>query len=190
MSDPSVMDKPYLSRDAYLLVAEQADDRTLLEMLSVNKNYHNEALFERIIKKRYPLLVRRKKKEESWKKFYIRMIYYLSSLVEQGLPYIPHPDFNPENLFISRSDKNFLMDTGLYYSAAVGDMNLVRHFINLGATNFDNAMASAAKGGYTDIVKYVTDLGATDFNRAMVGAAEGGQTNVVEYLKSLKDKHI
>ena len=160
-------------------------------MLSVNKNYCNEVLFERMMRKRYPLLVKYKNEEESWKRFYIRIIYYLSFLAEQGLPYIPHPLFDPEYLFNKykyedyKDYKEYLLDEGLNYAAGVGNMDLVRYFIDLGATNFDWAMSFAAGGGYLDVIKYLIGLGATDLENAMASASAGGHLAVVKYLVEL-----
>jgi hypothetical protein len=46
-----------------------ADDKTILNMLSVNKKFNDSIFFEKIMKKRYPLLIKYKKKKETWKFF-------------------------------------------------------------------------------------------------------------------------
>ena len=83
-----------LPKDIYLYLSDFADDRTILNMLSVNKEFYTEHYFERLLQRRYPLLIKYKTNEETWKRFYIRVIHNLSLLQEKfDFPYIPNPDF-------------------------------------------------------------------------------------------------
>lgn len=85
--------------DIYWLIAENADDRTTLEMLKLNKRF-DDTHFQKIINKRYPLLIRFKQENESWQDFYVRMIHFIALLQEKfQFPYIPHPKFNPEKFY-------------------------------------------------------------------------------------------
>ena len=180
------MSDPYVSKDAYMSILEKADDKTILNMLSVNKTYRNEELFERIMRKRYPLVIKYKKQEESWKKFYIRMIYYLSVLKEKyNFPYIPTPNFDPGYVFSLRRDEKYLIRLGLRYAAEAGDMDLIRYFVGLDNQGLDEAMAAAARQGHMDIVKYFVGLGSTAFDLALYSAARKGHLDLVKYLVSL-----
>ena len=97
-----------LTKDTYEYLLNFADDREVLHMLSVNKKFRNEELFEKIVKRRYPL-VSRFKKDKSWKEFYIQTIYYLSKLKEKfEIPYIPTLDFEPEVIYKSAKSPNHL----------------------------------------------------------------------------------
>lgn len=97
-----------LTKDTYEYLLNFANDREVLHMLSVNKKFRNEELFERIMKRRYPL-VSRFKKDKSWKEFYIQTIYYLSRLKEKfKIPYIPTLDFEPEVIYKSVKSPNYL----------------------------------------------------------------------------------
>ena len=177
---------PYISRDAYMSILEQADDRTILNMLSVNKTYHNKELFKRIMSRRYPLLIKYKNSNETWKKFYMRMTYYLSVLKEEyNLPYIPHQDFSPRYLYSHRHDRKYLTELAFRYAAGVGDINLVKYFIDEGVADLNPGMVSAAGGGHMDLVKYLISLGANNFNGAMSLAAYRGEMDMIKYLISL-----
>ena len=71
-----------LSHDMYEYLANFADDRTILNMLSVNRTYNNPILFQRIFHRKYPFLSKYKTTDESWKDFYVSMIYYIEKLKE------------------------------------------------------------------------------------------------------------
>ena len=44
-------------KNLYEYIVNFADDRTVLNMLSVNKQFHNQEFFKRILETRYPLLL-------------------------------------------------------------------------------------------------------------------------------------
>jgi hypothetical protein len=71
-----------LTRDTYEYILNFADDTTVLNMLSVNKKFRDEKLFEQVMKKRYPKLIQYRKKNETFVNLYIRMIYLLAKLSE------------------------------------------------------------------------------------------------------------
>src|SRR4029078_13354477 len=71
---------------AYLL--NFADDRDIINMLSVNKKFRNEGFFERVMKKKYPDLIQYRDEGESWKHLFLRVVYYVSKLKEKyNIPY-------------------------------------------------------------------------------------------------------
>ena len=72
-----------LTKDTYEYLLNFADDRDIINMLSVNKKFNDEKLFEKIMRKKYPELIREKKKGESWKSLFVRMVYYMSLLQEK-----------------------------------------------------------------------------------------------------------
>ena len=94
-----------LPRDIYLKIADEVvqrdeDDMIILNMLRVNKKYYKDEHFQRLMQKRYPLLIKYKRQNESWKRFYLRMIHYISLLKEEfDIPYFPNPKFDPEYFY-------------------------------------------------------------------------------------------
>ena len=71
-----------IPKDLYLYLINFADDKTILNMLSVNKKYNNDIFFKTIIERRYPYLINFKR-DETWKSFYLRLIHYISKLEEK-----------------------------------------------------------------------------------------------------------
>lgn len=85
----------------YVKIARATDDdRDILTMLSLNPEYCDEGYFKDIMGVRYPLLIKFRHYEESWKHFYVKMTHYIALLQENyNFPYIPHPKFNPETYY-------------------------------------------------------------------------------------------
>ena len=89
-----------LTKDTYEYILNFADDRDIINMLSSNRKFRDDKLFERVMKKRYPIILRFKDENMNWTNFYIQTIFYLSKLKEDfGLPYLPTLDFNPELVY-------------------------------------------------------------------------------------------
>ena len=70
-----------LTKDVYEYLTNFADDKTILNMLSVNKKFNDEEFFKRVMLRKYPFLLKFKG-EGSYKEFFIRMIYYIAKLKE------------------------------------------------------------------------------------------------------------
>lgn len=174
-----------ITKDVYEYLTNFADDRTILNMLSVNKKFNDEKFFERVIQRKYPLLIRFKKENDTWRSFYIRMIYYIAKLQQEfDFPYIPNT--NPERFYLDFSNstlsKEDMMDIGLDFSALSGIINLIDYFIEKGATNLDNALYITAEKGHLEAVKYLVNRGAKRIDMATRAAAEKGHLEIVKYL--------
>lgn len=92
-----------MNKDVYLKIADEvSDDRTIVNMLSVNKKYYTDAFFKTLFNKRYPLLAQLKEEKyanDSWKEFYLIQLYYLDLLKRKyNIPYIPVKSFVPERI--------------------------------------------------------------------------------------------
>ena len=91
---------PALPKDVYEYLTNFADDRTILSMLSVNKQFNEEQFFIRVFDRKYPLLKEFRNKNESWRRFFVRMTYYIAKLQERfGIPYIPTEGYNPQAFY-------------------------------------------------------------------------------------------
>ena len=164
----------------YEYIANFADDRTILSMLSVNKKFRDEKLFQRIIQRRYPLLIEFKQRNETWQHFFVQMTYYIHKLEEDyDIPYIPTKGYNPRVLF----GKEDIYDEAMYYAAEGGSLDLVKFFIDKGANNWDFGMYGAAQGGSLDLVKFFIDKGTKDWNGGMYYAVRGGHKDLVDFFK-------
>jgi hypothetical protein len=99
-----------ISKDVYLEIGKLADDRTVLQMLSVNKKYNNPIYFKSIFDNRYPWLkdfaILYLNNGKSWKQFYIDMVLYLAKLKEEfDIDYYPNADFYPPQVYRLLTDK-------------------------------------------------------------------------------------
>ena len=165
----------------YEYIANFADDRTILSMLSVNKKFRDENLFRRIIERKYPLLIEFKKPNETWQHFFVKMTYYIHKLEEDyGIPYIPTKGYDPKVLFNYPYSK---YDQAMKYAAQGGSLDLVKIFIDKGADDWNEGMYGASEGGSLDLVKFFINKGAMNWDYGMYGAAQGGHKDLVEFFK-------
>lgn len=82
-----------LTKDTYEYLLNFAEDKDIINMLSVNRKFSNEEFFERIMKRKYPDLIQYKKENETWKSFFIRMVHYISRVKEEyKVDYFPGLD--------------------------------------------------------------------------------------------------
>ena len=174
-----------LTKDTYEYILNFADDREILNMLSVNKKFRNEELFEKVLKRKYPELLQYK--NESLQDFFIKMIFYISYLKEKyNIPY-----FGADPKYLYDLSKKF---KGLYFYGLVmvaaskrGNLNVVKLMIDKGVRNFDNALYTAARGGHLNIIKYFIEKGAGDLKIGEFAAA-GGHKIIIDYL--LENRYV
>ena len=89
-----------MNRDLYEHLTTYADDATILNMLRVNKKYSDQEFFEKVLKRRYPLLEKFQKPEETKKELYLRMMYFIGKLKEKyDIDYEPIESFNPQEFY-------------------------------------------------------------------------------------------
>ena len=87
-------------KDIYPYIVNLAEDRDVINMLSVNRKFNDDSYFKRILEKRYPLLLEFKSEDETYKKFYLRMVKYMAKLWEEfKISYVAEKGFNPEKRY-------------------------------------------------------------------------------------------
>ena len=92
-----------LNKDLYEYLCYFVDDKTIINLLSVNRKY-NEC-YEIIVRRKYTYLVKFKKDTESWKNFFVKQIFCILKLEENyGIPYFPTETYNPCEFYFSRPD--------------------------------------------------------------------------------------
>lgn len=192
-----------LPNDVYEYLTNFADNRTILNMLSVNKKFHDEKFFERIMRRKYPLLVSYKKSDETWKKFFLRTVHDISILDEKyGIPYEPIPDYDPSNLlqesvyekhFGHRHYVDWLYEEALNIFAGAGNLDIVKLMIEKGARPI-YGLVSAVKNNHIDIVKYLISHGVDedDIEDALDVAYDKGvnEDEITTALESIDDPEI
>lgn len=142
-------------KDIYEYIVGLADDRDVINMLSVNRKFSDDSYFKKILVKRYPRLLRFKKNDETYKRFYLREVKYMAKLWEEyEIPYIPTPDYDPEYLY-TKFDKHRIYTTILMEAVEYGDIKLAKHLINKGAEVNRFTYISAAVGGNLEALKFL-----------------------------------
>jgi ankyrin repeat protein len=170
-----------IPKDIYEYLMNFVNDKTIINMLSVNKDFRDEKFFERVLRRKYPLLI--EFKNGTWKELFLRMAYYIANLEEEfGIPYIPTKGYNPEKFYKNNKDGRLIFNSAMYEAAKGGHMEIVKFMIEKGGKDFDWTMTNAARGGHMEIVKLMIEKGATDFNWAISYAAEGGHMEIVKFM--------
>ena len=172
-------------KNIYENIINFADDRTVLNMLRARPEFNDPIFFKRVLDRKYPLLKEFKKDNETWRRFFIRMTYYIAKLNEEyGIPYIPTKGYDPEDFYKRFKNEKYIYNTAMAKAAKGGHMEIVQYLIDKkGANHFNWAMELAALGGHLDIIKYLIDeKGANEFNEALGWAALGGHLDIVKYL--------
>lgn len=89
-----------LTKDLYLYIAGLADERTMLRMLSVSKQYHSSKCFRIVLHKQYPLLGQFNINNEPWMQFYYRKLHYISRLMRyDGIVYLKTDNYDPQHKY-------------------------------------------------------------------------------------------
>ena len=173
--------KMKLTKDTYEYVLNFADDKDVINMLSVNKKFRNEEIFKKIMKKRYPLLLYYKTVDGSYQALFIEMIFYISKLKEEfGIPYIPTSTFNPRSFYLNYKDHpRYIISVALEYASLLGRLDLVNTLMKKGGKL---SLREAARGGHLDIVKMALETDKIHINEALYTATVYKHLNIVKFL--------
>jgi len=179
-----------LTKDVYLYLLNFADDKTVLNMLSVNKKFNDEKFFKQIMERRYPLLLRFKEDNKTWKQFYIETIYYISKLKEEfDIPYIPVSTFDPKDFYkrrrnLGNADFQTIYDYALEHAADSGDLNLVKFLVEEhGAEDrVGDALYNAVDIKNLEIVKYIVEKFGSINKESIKLASRRGYEEILKYL--------
>jgi len=190
-----------LTKDAYEYLLNFADDKDIINMLSVNKKFADDDFFKRLILRKYPYLASFKREDETWRKFFVKMVYYLSLLKENHqIPYIPAKNYNPEE-FYKQYGKSVL---AIYFATEIavnegGNYELVQQMLNRIKTiapkikinyiaSLNDLLDQATESGDLDTIKLLLKNGANDFERILINGAVFGHLNIVKYAIENRDK--
>jgi len=182
-----INNKMEIDKDTYEYMLNFADDKTILNMLSVNKKFNDESFFMNIMMKKYPHLINYRKNNETWKHLFLRMVYYISKIQEEfDIPYINIDLFDPEAFYEKYKNLNneSALNEALNYAARKGDVDMAKFMIQKGANDFDTPMIIAALLNRINIVKLMIENGATVIPWALTIASKKKYSEIVEYLIS------
>ena len=168
-------------------------DRDLLEVCSLDRRTWNEVCDDNFLKRRlarYPGIEKYKEENESWKRFFLRVIYYTSRMKEKFKFDYVYGDFKKQYNLLKKSKytgiNELLSRTLLDYEKT--DLPLVRYAVENGADIHDNddwPLWRAAENGNTELVRYLIDNGANvhaRYDEALRRAVAFGNLETVKYL--------
>ena len=155
--------------DIYEYIINFVDEEDIMNMLSVNQTFYNEKILLRVMQKRFPVLSTFRK-EETWRDFYIKMLFSIIELKKLGIPYIAHPEFNPYEIL---SSSKFRYSTWLSYCVECGDKVNMNLFLKK-TKNYHRALKSSVKIGDLELISFFIEKGA-DVNYAFSEAVKNGK---------------
>ena len=164
-------------------VLKHIDDDQLLMICSIDRKTWNEVCDDNFLRRRltikYPAVDKYKKKDESWKRFFLRVLYYIGKLKEEFEFHYTSGNFKQQYEIL----KEYRGLDVIYYASQKGELSLIKYMEEKG---YDTSpfVRTAAYYGHLDIVKYLVEKGTTDIlkNDALITASEKGNLDVVKYL--------
>lgn len=170
-------------------ILKWVDDKHLLQVCTINRKTWNEVCDDGFLKRRlasrYPGIEKYKKANETWKRFFLRYVYYTDLM--RRIYKFEYTDGNFKTqyyLFKMKMDNNSL----LLNAAETGELSLVKHALYNGADlhyDDDGALSFASRSGRLNVVKWLVENGANihaDNDLPLGWASQSGHLDVVKYL--------
>ena len=114
-------------------ILKHLDDDELLKICSVNRKTWNEVCDDNFLRRRllskYPEIEKYKKENETWKQFFLSVIYYISKMKDEKKFNYTEGDFKKQYNLLKKYNDNLL----LIYSSREGELSLVKFAIQQGA---------------------------------------------------------
>ena len=170
-------------------ILKHVDDEELLKFCSLDRKTWNEVCDDNFLRRRlnnnYPGTNQYKKDDESWKQFFLKVLYYKAKMKEKFEFEFTGGDFKKQYELL-KSYKNI---PGLLFAGAhQGETSLVKYASKKGVdirTSSNYPLRLAALKGHLDVVKYLVEEGANihvQNDYPLRFASVGGHLNVVKYL--------
>ena len=173
-------------KDIYEYIVNLAEDRDVINMLSVNKKFNDDLYFRKILERRYPLLLKFKLEDETYKQFYLKMVKYMAKLWEEyEIPYIPAKSFDPGFFsYMSKYHRDIYTDS-LKYAVEAENKKLIEYFLEKGGKFSRFSYQIVGKRGSVDILKFILAKFPPPYEwlqETLILAEDNGNQPVVEYL--------
>ena len=170
-------------------ILKWANDEDLLRICSVDRKTWNEVCDDAFLRRRliakYPGIEKYKKKNETWKRFFLSVVRYVALMKEQFEYDYTNGDFREQyRLLKKHKDMTALLEK----STRKGIFPLVVYSVNRGGRihlGNDALLGIAALNGYFDLVKYFVEKGLNIHRYdevALFYASERGFFDIVKYL--------
>ena len=174
-------------KDIYSYIVNLAEDRDVINMLSVNRKFSDDSYFKKVLEKRYPLLLRFKSPYETYKKFYLKMVKYMSKLWEKyKIPYVAAKFFNPESRYKQAAFLDPYSMT-LIDVAEIGNIKLAEYLIGKSGKITSPAYEAVGKGGTVEMLKFLMSQSSKIrwLQNALITAKEFNNREIINYLEKL-----
>lgn len=187
----------YLTRsrdvDTYLL--EKLDDKELLEVMFLNKDFLKLStyFFEKRLKERYSLLIKFKPLKMNFTKYYLSVVYYISKLKEEyDISYVPAPSFNPKTYYYRLKYDYASEDEIQFYIGETGNLQLIKEYENI--LDIRDLVLGVILSGNLETLKYLESKGfvfdhPSNIINAMLSRNEEMEEYVLTSLTKLFDKN-
>ncbi len=165
-------------------------DKELLTVCTIDKRFWNEVCDDDFLKRRlrkYPG-IEKYKGEESWKKFFLRLVYYMGKMKEDFKFEYRYGDFKQQHELLKRYKGNYLLTE----SVRLGHLPLVKFAVEQGAdiqTDDNLSLRRASENGDLEMVRYLVEHGAhinagrnSGSYSALEMASTKGDLEIVKYL--------
>lgn len=181
------------NKDVDREILKWVNDRDLLKVCSINKNFWNTVCDDNFLKRRllskYPGIENFKYADQSWKDFFLDATYHIAKMQEDFEFSYTKGNFRRQHELLERN-KN--VNKLLITASRKGELPLVIFALNNGAnihTGFngteEDALADASENGHLEVVKYLVESGADvngDKTISLRNASKNGHLSVVKYL--------
>ena len=180
-----------IDREVLLLL----NNEDMLSFAAVNKYMFTKVCddtFFRIKVYRINLSAEYKHKDETWKRFYLRFIYYKNKMKKySGYQYISGDFAKQDKIFnLGLGWKNDIRKSFFLFNAAgQGELDLVKHALVQGAKinpYYDNPLVAATRDGHLEIVKFLLEKGAENKMVVVETAISNNKLDILKYLTQHK----
>ena len=162
----------------------------LIRICSIDKKTWNEVCDDNFLRRRlarYPDIEKYKLPNESWKEYFLRVLYYVAKMKEKY-----EFDYKSGN-FKERYDiltKHFTKGRmyypdGVFYDAVrQGFLDVIKYVIEKRVSKDAkvSGLKLAAEQGHLEIVKWLIEYGISPLEDALIAAADKGHIEIVKYL--------
>lgn len=193
-------------------VLRYVKDDELLRICTIDRRMWNDVCDDNFLRRRlikYPGIEKYKKEDESWKRFFLRVIYYISILKEEFKFDYTEGNFKEQYQLLknnismnkllteaastgelslvkfalkNRANLHFLQDAALLYAAGQGHLDIVKYLVEQGSNIPPYSLIESAAGGHFEVVKYLIEKGSKPTGMALTRAILFGHTEIVKYL--------
>ena len=171
-------------------ILKHVDDDELIRICSIDKKTWNEVCDDNFLRRRlarYPDIEKYKSQSESWKEYFLRVLYYTAKMKEKYEFEYKSGDFKARYDLLTKhfTKGRMYYPDGLFYDAVRrGFLDLIKYVIEKRVSKEAkvSGLKLAAEQGHLEIVKWLVEYGVGPLDDALIAAADKGHIEIVKYL--------